>query len=122
MSGFENDFAKKLRTKAQFQGKGKFPGILYRVSWYPGAIYLPNVNSFVCGEIFKLYDDPSLIQELDDYEDLSEDESISLYIRKKIPVMMFDGHVLDCWTYLYNQSVEGIDIIPHGDFYQFKST
>ena len=39
MREFENPFATQLRARATFIAEGFFQGKLYRVSWYPGAVY-----------------------------------------------------------------------------------
>ena len=54
--------------------------------------------------------------ELDDYEDVFEDEKISLYLRKTIPITTENEASIDCWVYLYNQSVAGLPLIEDGRF------
>lgn len=116
MQGFENPFAKRLHTSSTFEGKGSFPGLLYKISWYPGAVYDEKSESSVFGEVYRLIDKASLLPELDDYEDVFEDEEKSLYLRKIIPVRMQDGSVLPCWVYLYNQDITDLEKIETGDF------
>jgi gamma-glutamylcyclotransferase (GGCT)/AIG2-like uncharacterized protein YtfP len=116
MQGFENPFAQRLHALSTFEGKGTFPGLLYKISWYPGAIYDEKSASSVLGEVYRLTSKELLLAELDDYEDVFEDEEKSLYLRKIIPVQMQDGSVLPCWVYLYNQDITDLEKIETGDF------
>lgn len=116
MQGFDNPFAQKLHLLSTFEGPGSFPGTLYKISWYPGAVYEENGNNSVYGEVYRLTDSPSLLVELDEYEDVFEDEEKSLYLRKVIPVRMQNGSVVPCWVYLYNQTVTDLEKIENGDF------
>lgn len=114
--GFDNPFAARLRAHAVFTGEGFFSGKLYRISWYPGAVYEPESSAKVHGEIYQLPDFQKLIQELDAYEDVKEIESESLYVRRQIPVHLEDGKLLICWTYLYNQPLTDSLLLTSGRF------
>jgi gamma-glutamylcyclotransferase (GGCT)/AIG2-like uncharacterized protein YtfP len=116
MSGYDNQFAERLKNLSEFYDKGTFPGTLYKVSWYPGAVYQESSESVVYGEIYRLSDADQLLPELDEYEDVFDDETASLYLRKVVPVTLPDGTILHCWAYIYNQSVDDIEIISSGDF------
>lgn len=116
MRGFDNPFAEKLREHSVFEGNGSFPGLLYKVEWYPGAIYLPESPDLVYGEVYQIQDAADLLRELDGYEEVIEEQSASLYLRKIIPVKMEDQRMLNCWTYLYNQTIAGLTKIISGNF------
>ena len=116
MQGFDNPFAERLHKNSVYEGKGFFPGLLYLISWYPGAIYDASAVSKVHGEIYRLSTFEALIPELDDYEDVFEDEKSSLYLRKTVPITKESGETIDCWVYLYNQSVTGLLLIEEGRF------
>jgi gamma-glutamylcyclotransferase (GGCT)/AIG2-like uncharacterized protein YtfP len=116
MKGFSNDFAKKLHSFSVLVGNATFPGRLYTVSWYPGAIHLPTASTRVHGEVYRLPSLPDLLPELDEYEDIYDDENLSLYIRRSIPVQMENGPILNCWVYLYNQVLTDLKVIDSGDF------
>ena len=121
MQGFDNPFAEKLQKNAVFKGKGSFPGLLYAVSWYPGALYFEESNSPVFGEVYQMFNVPELLRDLDEYEDVFEDERASLYVRRVVPVRLHNGEIIDCWAYLYNQSVGGLQEIRSGDFRDFNT-
>jgi gamma-glutamylcyclotransferase (GGCT)/AIG2-like uncharacterized protein YtfP len=115
MQSFDNTYAKKLRKHTGYIGKGTFPGRLYRVEWYPGAVYEECASTLVFGEIYTI-PELSVLKELDEYEDVLEDEKTSLYLRKIVPVTLEDGSLLDCWVYLYNQPTGHLPIISNGRF------
>lgn len=116
MRGYDNPFAAALRTGAEWVGEGSFSGKLYRLDWYPGALYLPGNELRVWGEVYQIFDFEKLIPDLDQYEDVMDDEAASLYLRRQVPVQLVDGQLLDCWTYLYNQPTEHLAIIKGGRF------
>lgn len=116
MKGFENPFAEKVNKHAVFEGNGSFPGLLYQVEWYPGAVYSKESGFTVFGEVYKIQNTPELLQELDEYEDVFEDERVSLYVRRIVPVKLENKRVLDCWVYLYNQPVADLMQIESGNF------
>jgi len=116
MKGFENPFAEKLNKLSVFEGNGSFPGLLYQVDWYPGAVYFQESKFTVFGEVYKIKNAPGLLQELDEYEDVSEDENVSLYVRRIVTVKLENESVLDCWVYLYNQPVADLKQIESGLF------
>ena len=116
MRGFENPFAERLHSLSTFEGKGTFPGLLYKISWYPGAVYHENSDNQIHGEIYKLRSKEILLKELDEYEDVFEDETHSLYVRKIIPIRVHDGSMLPCWVYLYNQDVKNLKTVTSGNF------
>ncbi|TLV00253.1 gamma-glutamylcyclotransferase family protein [Dyadobacter luticola] len=115
MSSFENPFSEKLRSNSSFIGRGTFTGKLYRISWYPGAVFNVLEKTKVYGEIYRLHAQ-EIWKELDEYEDVLEDENASLYVRKIIPVTLESGGEIACWTYLYNQPVEFLEQIKDGIF------
>ena len=113
--GFDNPFAEKLHSTSVFEGEGYFNGRLYLISWYPGAIYDQLETAKVHGEVYRL-NGTEILNELDEYEDVFEDEASSLYLRKVVAVTMKTGSEIPCWTYLYNQSVDGLPLISNGNF------
>jgi gamma-glutamylcyclotransferase (GGCT)/AIG2-like uncharacterized protein YtfP len=115
MQGFNNPFAKKLHESAYFEDYGNFAGVLYAVSWYPGALYDPDSSGKVYGEVYRMKNATELISVLDEYEDVLPDETESLYIRRTIPVYTNQGQI-HCQTYLYNQPVTTLQLIASGDF------
>lgn len=83
--GFDNPFATRLRADATFVAEGTFPGQLYRVDWFPAAVYEVGRKSLVHGEIHEMAQPATLLAALDQYEEITEDESTSLYLRRAQP-------------------------------------
>lgn len=115
MQGFSNPYATKLRLSSNYIGKGHFNGKLFQVEWYPGALYEPGAPTLVHGEIYQL-NSLEILQELDEYEDVLEDEAASLYVRKMVPVRNAEEVTIDCWVYLYNKPVADLPVIEDGYF------
>ncbi|WP_342084721.1 gamma-glutamylcyclotransferase family protein [Dyadobacter sp. OTU695] len=115
MQGFDNPYARKLRLSSNYIGKGHFNGKLFRVEWYPGALYEPDAPTMVYGEIYHL-NAPEILEELDEYEDVLENEEASLYVRKVVPVRNSQEMVIPCWVYLYNKPVSDLPLIEDGCF------
>ncbi len=113
---FENPFSKQLQSSSTYIAEGTFPGSLYLVTWFPAAVYSPDSSLPVYGEIYRMNEPGRLLPALDEYEDVHADPEQSLYIRKMIPVLTPDKRIFNCWTYLYNRSVEGLQQLRSGRF------
>lgn len=108
-----NPFSEHLRQHSRYIGRGSFPGQLYLVSWYPGAVSDPAALTNVCGEVFQLLQPDLTLPLLDEYEDTAGDTGE--FVRKPVTVSVV-GQQKRCWVYLYNFSVEKLVHIPTGDF------
>lgn len=115
MQAFDNPYARRLRLSSKYIGKGYFNGKLFRVEWYPGALYEPGAPTRVHGEIYQLTS-LEILKELDEYEDVLEDEAASLYVRKVVPVRNSQEMVIPCWAYLYNKPITELPLIADGYF------
>lgn len=105
-----------LSEKSEFEGEAFMRGKLFMVDYYPGAIYAPDSDQMVRGELFRLLHQESTFKVLDNYEEfIPEDEENSVFIRKIVPVEK-EREVLHCWVYVYNQDCRKCKPIPSGDF------
>ncbi len=109
--GYTNAYAHFLHTHSSYRGSGTFPGRLYRVSWYPAAIYDPTATSQVHGQLFQLHQPREVLALLDEYEDIADDAG--LYVRERIPIQM-TKQILLAWVYLYNQPTANLTQILTG--------
>ena len=116
---FTNAFAHYLRQHSEYVGEGTFPGLLFDLGNYPGAVYQIDRMERVCGTIYNITrHKPALLLHLDAYESIGEQfEQPTEYIRTIIPVD-FQGTRLDCWVYIYNLSVTDKIVIASGDYAQ----
>ena len=108
-----NPFSEYLRQHSRNIGRGSFPGQLYLVSWYPGAVSDPAAPTNVRGEVFQLLQPDLTLPLLDEYEDTAGDTGE--FVRKPVTVSVV-GQQKRCWVYLYNFSVEKLVHISTGDF------
>jgi len=85
---------------------------LIHIDWYPGLV-LSDEGS-VHGELYELDDIPTMLTELDSYEDFSGyDREDSLYRRSLVSARTTDGLML-AWTYIYLGDVDAFPLIPSG--------
>lgn len=116
MQAASNSYAVHLHNHSTFVGRAYFPGRLFRVGWYPGAIYEPAASSQVHGEAFLLHQPDETLALLDVYEDTAGETGE--FVRAIIPVTIL-GQNIDCWVYLYNHLTANLVQIESGDFRPF---
>lgn len=105
-----------LRDRSEFIGKGAFPGYLYMVDFFPGAIYEPAAVGWVYGELFHLQQPARVLEVLDEYEHFLPDDPVeSLFLRKEVTIRLAEAD-LPAWAYIYNRSTESLPLIESGDF------
>ena len=105
----------RLRAEARLVGPATIQGRLYRVSWYPGAVYGTDSGERVHGEVYALRHPAETFAWLDMYEGIieaSEDEGE--YRRIERPIRLATDQTLSAWVYLYQKSVEGLPLVPDG--------
>jgi gamma-glutamylcyclotransferase (GGCT)/AIG2-like uncharacterized protein YtfP len=113
----------KMRDCGEFVDEADYQGKLFHVSWFPGAVPSPDPRDQVRGELYRLrLSGAEGLAELDLYEacDMEHPEE-SLYLREKASVTLSGGESVQAWIYLYNRSVEGLRLIPSGDFADEKT-
>src|SRR5690606_13566713 len=73
-SMYENDAARFIRSNCDFVSAGSFPGMLFDLGTYPGAVFLADSTSRVYGEVFEIIQNQEeLVKYLDVFEGLSEE-------------------------------------------------
>ena len=108
-----NEYADFLRSRSTFVGTAHLPGRLYRIDWFPGAVYDPAAPTTVLGDVMQLHQPAELLAYLDDYEDVTADDTG--FVRRLVTVRMADGPS-EVWTYLFNQPTDNLPLINGGDF------
>lgn len=115
-SAFSNEWSSYLKENSRFVSKAKMPGRLYKIDFYPGAVYDPNSNSFVYGELFYSRQILEVIKQIDRYEGCAYDDPLPHeYIKKIVPVCTKNEQI-DSWCYLYNFDTSASPIIGTGCF------
>lgn len=114
---FTNPFAQYLHRCCRYVGEGSFPGLLFDLGAYPGAIYRPDQTGFVWGSVFALNSlSATVLPRLDEYEGVGVGfDWPTEYVRTVIPVHC-NGETLSCWVYLYNLPVGGLPVIQSGNY------
>lgn len=107
-----------LEQNSTAVSEGSFPGVLYDIGDYPGAVYMPDSKMNVYGKILQISNSIETFNKLDAYEETGlEFEQPNEYLRKKILVKTIDGETIECWTYLYNHSIENKELIISGRYF-----
>ena len=119
-SGFTNTFRQLMESQSSFLGMGTIRGLLYDLGSYPGLILSNASDEIVYGEVYQIHH-PSLIKELDLYENYRRNDSSSLFLRSVRPIVMKDGRSVEAIVYSYNKSVDNAIRIGQGDYYAYLS-
>ncbi len=122
MSAFQNEMARHFHQNANLIGEARMPGFLYRVSWYPGAVMIPNDsslnnNQWVYGELWELKEH-ALFDALDRYEECSAQDALPHEYQRVLQAIEVIGlhRTLDAWVYLYQKPVDALEQITAGRF------
>ncbi len=110
----------QLLQSTSFLGRGCFPGRLYEVNNYPGAVLDESSPVSVSGQLFLIPDQATLLA-LDSYEECSDDDPLPHeYSRTRITIKCDNDHNLLAWTYLYRLPTETLIEIPNGDYLHWR--
>jgi gamma-glutamylcyclotransferase (GGCT)/AIG2-like uncharacterized protein YtfP len=121
MKGHGEDWQK--RAGAHLIGRGQIPGKLYDLGRFPGAVLDSDPRSRIEGEVYRLDDVTRALEILDEYEEFQpRHPERSLFVRRRMAVVMEDGTVKEAWAYLYNRSVKKSNLIPSGNYREKVST
>ncbi len=102
-SMYENEPAQFIRRNCELVGEAWFPGQLFDLGSYPGAVFDEHSDSKVFGEVFEvMHNEQELVALLDEFEGVgSKYDEPNEYVRKLIPVQTKTGE-LKASCYLYN--------------------
>ncbi|MEM7658591.1 MAG: gamma-glutamylcyclotransferase family protein [Bacteroidota bacterium] len=121
LKGSENLMSAFVKKKSEKVGRGSIRGRLFKVDFYPGAVFDPKSPIRIKGDILKLDQVEKVLEVLDGYEGFEEgDWENSLFIRKVLPVQKDSGETLYCWVYLFHQATEPYPEIDSGDFLAYE--
>ena len=97
-SGFDNQYARLLRSQAELLGPATVMGSVFRIAHYPG--YRPEPRGVVHGELYRLSDPTATLRVLDEYEG-PEYERVAIEVG---------------WIYQYRVQPPAAARIESGDF------
>lgn len=119
MKGFRNPVARHLHSTQHFLGEAYFPGLIFKVSFYPGAVYLPESETKVFGHLFKITQNKKqLLQKLDEYEGIGTQLEQPDEFRRDVVPVFFNGETIHAYTYLFNTSYNQYPVLTSGRFSQ----
>lgn len=103
-----------LATAGAFGAPCRFRGRMVDLGGFPGVVE----GEDLCNGVRWQLDDASIVAPMDAFEDVTDDPSTSLYIRKRIPLCDDAGNEIgeQAWIYWYNQSVEGFAPVADGNW------
>ena len=122
MRAFTHHEAQLFHEGARFVGNARMPGSLYRVSWYPAAVYHPAIESkpikdWVYGELWLVSND-RLLEKIDAYEECTPTHpQPHEYERAMKEIQMIETNQWQtAWVYLYQRDTTGLQGIEGGCF------
>ncbi len=121
MRGNDNKYSKLLSENADFISEVSFPGKLYDLGEYPGAIYDPDSSDYISADLFRITKNKqNILNLMDEYEGIIEyDMAENEYERKIIRVS--DGRkTIFAWAYLLNLNPDQYEIIESGNYAVFN--
>lgn len=112
-----------LEAGAELLSRATLPGRLYVVSdaqgraLYPALVPSSDPAAVVRGEVYTLREPAALLERLDAYEGVSVgDPRAGEYRREIASVTLEGGGRVRAHVYFYNASVDGLRVVPDGDF------
>ncbi|MDX5408149.1 MAG: gamma-glutamylcyclotransferase [Chromatiaceae bacterium] len=107
----------QLAAHANFVAMARYQARLYQLSYYPGAVPSASAADQVVGELYQLLQPELLLPQLDKYEECGEGFAKPQEYRRELQqVTLNSGESVSAWVYIYNRSVEHLDLILSGDF------
>ncbi|MEL6922411.1 MAG: gamma-glutamylcyclotransferase family protein [Bacteroidota bacterium] len=119
MKGIETNITQYLRANSRFLGIAYTHGRLYDLGSYPGLVCDASTEAKVTGHVYELTAAEDLWPFLDRYEGYDPARPELGQYRRQICEAYIDGKILSCHTYHFQQSTEGLVLIPNGDYLQY---
>lgn len=102
-------------------GSAHVRGRLYDFGEFPGAVLDSSSRTMIHGELVALPSDERILEALDRYEEFDPvAPKKSLFIRKKVRVLMADGSRRESWIYVYNKAPGKAKVVRGGDYLRSK--
>ena len=116
--GCDGAEARILHAQAEWLGKARLLGRLYRVDWYPALVMDAEATSWVIGDLFRMTDPDMTLVWLDRYEECGPSfPEPQEYRRMIMEVEGVDGSgAVRAWVYVYVRDREGLPWIEGGDW------
>lgn len=114
---YKNEPARFIRENCELVSEAWFPGCLFDIGSYPGAVFDADSESKVFGEVFEVMrNEDELVAFLDNFEGVGPKfDQPNEYVRRQIPVQTKTGE-LAASCYLYNWDTTGKQLIANGRY------
>lgn len=92
-------------SNCMYVGKATMKGELYKISWYPGALFNRNSVSVVEGDLYEIQSNlllENFFSVLDEYEGVGEQFPFPNEYKRELVEVSFEEKVLLSWAYIYN--------------------
>lgn len=110
-NGYDLKLKDKVANELEYVGKAKVSGSLYDLGRYPGAVK-DETKDEVIGDVFLINNPDKVFKVLDKYE--GEE-----FKRKKEPVKLRSGGLIDAWVYWYDGKRKPGRKIPYKDYLNY---
>ncbi|MCB0633636.1 MAG: gamma-glutamylcyclotransferase family protein [Saprospiraceae bacterium] len=119
MQHTDSVMARFLHARAVSRGSAFLPGRLYDLGSYPGAVYDPEEQSMITGQVYKIQSPEEVFPTLDRYEGvIATPEIPAEYTRTLVPAQ-HKGQLLSCWIYLYILDTDHLPLIESGNYLEY---
>jgi gamma-glutamylcyclotransferase (GGCT)/AIG2-like uncharacterized protein YtfP len=107
--------ARLLAERARHVGAARAAGRLYNLGRFPGVLEAANEKDWVLGDVYELPAEPSLLEELDRYEN-GESPLPAFFDRQATEAVLATGETLPVWIYWYRGRIREEQRIISGDY------
>lgn len=114
-----NPYAGLVGRHSTYRGRGSFPGYLYDLGPYPGAVYAAGAATRVYGDILTLLCPERVLPALDTYEGYDPGSLQASLYRREVVAVRSGEELVGCWVYLYNRPTKGFPQIVAGDYREY---
>jgi len=103
-----------LAGAGEFGAPCRFRGRMVDLGGFPGVV----AGEALCHGIRWRVRDASIVPEMDEFEDVTDDPETSLYLRVKVPLLDDAGAATGetAWIYWYNRAVDGYAPVADGNW------
>lgn len=91
-----------------------FRGRMYDAGGFPAVV----AGEGLCHGVTYRIRDVSIVQAMDEYEDVTDDPETALYLRQRVAMLDATGEPTGAqgWIYIYNQATDGLPVIEDGNW------
>ena len=112
-----------LRRHARFESQATFPGRMFDLGDYPGVVPDSAGTHRVLGELYSFQAPALLLPALDRYEGCTDfNDPPQEFRRERHRVFPAGTSGTEAWIYIFNQPVDGLRLIPGGDYMHYMQS